>query len=342
MLLVDAEKGLVLDGNPAAEKLMGYGRKGLTGMERSRLHPESERTRLEDAYRTAMIEESVYEGIHVQRRDGSQTPVAIVSSGLFEAGGKLLTVYALCDMADRARKEDAFLNQNGALAAYAGAASALSTARSAAELLQAVCEAITHQPTHILAWIADADEGEGKNIRTVASAGRALHYLDDLKVSWSEDGAGGKGPLAVCIRTETPQVMADSEAVEIFRPWRERARRAGIRSAMTLPLNLQDGRRGALLVYSWRPNAFDAVVVELFQDLARQIGRGLQAFERNPVEKAASVSGKRSQEQLTEALQAISHALGTAVDTLGPGAEVKLRRVKEIAHSLVWDSNALD
>lgn len=334
MVLADAESGILLDGNPAAERLTGYSREELAGLERAKLHPEAERGMLEEAYRMRSAEESACEGFHVLRKDGASVPIAILSSGQFESEGRLLAVYGLCDMAARERKEDRFLSQNWALAAYAGAAAALGAARSSKSLLQAVCEAVTQQSIYVLAWVSKAIDGESRGSRSVAAAGSAMDSLIDLHRSWSQDGPGGKGPLGVCMRTNRVQVIEDSEAIDISRPWLERARRAGIRSAVTVPLHFKDGARGAWVVCSARPQAFDAVAVELFRDLSNQIGGSLRALEGSGHRSTdLNALGKR-QVQMADALDSITAAMMQAVDALGTGPTDKLHRMTETAHAI--------
>lgn len=334
MILAYADTGILLDGNPAAERLTGYSREELAGLERAKLHPEAERGMLEEAYRIRSAEESAYEGIQVLRKDGACVPIAILSSGQFESDGRLLNVYGLCDMASRERKEDRFLNQNWALAAYAGAAAALGVARSSKRLLQVVCEAVTQQSIYVLAWVSKAGDGENWGIRSVAAAGSALDSLNDLHRSWSQDGPGGKGPLGVCMRTSRVQVLDDSEAIDISRPWLECARRIGIRSAITVPLLLEDGARGAWVVCCAKPRAFDAVAVELFRDLANQIGQSLRVLEGSGHRDTDPRTLGKGQIQMADALDSITAAMVQAVDSLGAGPTSKLRGMTETAHAI--------
>ncbi len=337
MILVSLDTNRILDANPAAENLTGYSRSELFGLQHFSLYPVAERSSLEIVYRTDLIVESGCDGFHILHRDGLRVPVAIMSSGAFESNGECLAICGFCDMTDQGLKEHRFQSQNLALAAYAGAASAFGSAGNSRQLLQGVCEGIVRQPTYALAWIAVAEEGEGKQIEMVASAGGAVNYLDDLKWTWSENEPEGKGPLGVCIRTATAQVMEDSEILESFKPWRVRARHAGLRSAVTLPLRVERGRRGALNIYSSLPNGFDAPALELFRDLAGQIGRVVHAFDRESPLKIGSTNIKRTQAGMTEALAAISESMVTAVDKLGGCGPSQLMRVSETSRAAARD-----
>lgn len=337
MILVSLDTNRILDANPATEKLTGYDRSELAGLQHFRLYPESERGLLEVAYRTNLNVESGCDGFHILRRDGVRVPVAIMSSGAFESNGECLAICGFCDMTDLELKQRRFQSQNLALAAYAGAASAFGKAGNSRQLLQSVCEAIVRQPGYALAWIAVADEGEDKQIEMAASAGGAVNYLDGLKFTWSESEPEGKGPLGVCIRTATAQVMEDSEALENFKPWRVRARNAGLRSAVTVPLRVERGRRGALVIYSSHTRGFDAPALELFRDLAGQIGRVVHAFDRESPLKTSSANIRRTQTGMTEALTAISESIVIAADKLGDCGASQLRRVSETSRIAARD-----
>ena len=333
MILVSLDTNRILDANPAAEILTGYSRSELSSLQHFSLYPVAERSSLEVAYRTDLVAVSGCDGFHILRRDGVRVPIAIMSSGAFESNGECLAICGFCEMTDQGLKEHRFQSQNLALAAYAGAASAFGKAGNSRQLLQGVCEAIVRQPGYELAWIAVADESGDKQIELAASAGGAVNYLDDLKLTWSETEPEGKGPLGVCIRTAEPQVMEDSEVVECYRPWRARARSAGLRSAITVPLKVERGWRGALVIYSSRPYGFDAPALELFRDLAGQIGRAVHPFDRGSPLKIGSANIRRTQAGMAEALAAISESMVTAIDQLGDRGASRNRRVSETARA---------
>src|ERR1039458_6894208 len=282
-LAIDVVTGIVADVNPAAEAMTGYSREELIGMHIAMLHPEAERERIKAEFRNAVEQPSRHPGFHIQRKDGDCVPVTIWSSETLELAGRTLAIVEFSDITDQQQKEHQLSAQNWALSAFSIAALALGRARSAEGLLQSICEAITRHSVYVLAWVGIAEDGPDKKIRMAASAGSALGYMDGLNLSWSEDKLGGQGPTAVCIRTNTLQIMEDTETFRAFAPWRERARQFGIRSAVSMPLQIEGGWRGALIVYSAHHSAFEAAPVDVFQRLGVQIVHGIEALEQKLV-----------------------------------------------------------
>jgi PAS domain S-box-containing protein len=248
--------GIVVDAIPAAEALMGYSREELIGMHVTLLHPRAERERARDEFRKAMGGASSHPGFHILRKDGDRIPVAIWSSEVLKLDGQSLAIVEFRDISDEVQREHRLSSQNWALSAFSVAALALGRAQSTEGLLQSICDGITRESVYVLAWIGIAEEGADKKIRIKASAGSASGYMDGLQLGWAENDPAGQGPTAACIRTNSMQMIEDTEESPFFEPWRERARLFGMRSCVSVPLRIEGSWQGALNVYAARPNAF--------------------------------------------------------------------------------------
>jgi putative nucleotidyltransferase with HDIG domain len=218
------------------------------------------------------------------------------------------------DVSDLQERERSLEIQHWALQAYAEAALALARAQSATGLMQAICEAITRDARFMLAWVGYADEDEGRMIRIAGAAGSALPYLDGLEICWAPDRISGQGPTGIAVRTGITQILEDMETAESFNPWRERARAAGIRSSVTIPFHVNNGRRGALMVYSSEPRAFGPVVLEAFTHLVAELGHGLHALEREERLNAERLQREKAQTDLAVALSSVVGAITTAFE----------------------------
>jgi PAS domain S-box-containing protein len=333
-LAVDADTGIVVDANPAAEALMGYSREELIGMHIAMLHPEAGRERLKAEFRKAVEHASSHNDIYILRKDGSKAPVAIWTSEPLELAGRRLVIAEIRDITDEKQKGHQLTAQNWALSAFSIAALALGRSRSAKDLLQSICEAITQQSVYVLAWIGIAEDGPDKQVRVAASAGSAAGYLDKLHISWSENERSGQGPAGVCIRTKTLQISEDTETSPIYGPWRERARQFGIRSFMFIPLRIEGSWQGVLGVYSTRLKAFKNGPVEVFQNLAEEIVHGVQALEQKQLLDAERRHLEDTQRHLTEALAASVSAIVTAMELRDPYTAGHENRVAAIAYAI--------
>jgi PAS domain S-box-containing protein len=100
MFLADIQSGLLVDVNPAAERLMGFDRNELIGLHQSRLHPEKERVDIEKAFRRTAASSTLVPGFHIQTKDGRHVPIEISSSDPFHSEGRLLVLGIFRDVSD--------------------------------------------------------------------------------------------------------------------------------------------------------------------------------------------------------------------------------------------------
>lgn len=328
----DAVTGTILDVNPRAEELSGYCRQELLGMNIALLHPEEERERVRKEYLRADKEPTPHPGLHLLRKDSQRIPLRSFSSKALIQNGQSIVVLDCRDITDRVVSEHQLATQNWALRAYASTALALGQVHSSeGQLLQSICTAITDESVYPLAWIGIAEDSPGKPIRITASAGRAVEYLDDMHLSWSEDVIGGQGPAGICIRTNELQIMEDYETSDSVLPWRERTRKFGIRSAVAIPVTIEGGWRGVLVVYAAEPNAFEPIAMDVFQDLARQIAFGVRAIEQEKSLETERQRTSRMQKQLAEALSAMVEPIVLAMEMRDPYTAGHQSRVADIA-----------
>jgi PAS domain S-box-containing protein/putative nucleotidyltransferase with HDIG domain len=327
----DAFRSTILDVNPAGEALTGYSRDELIGTLGIELHPENERESVKSIVRRSEGEPTQIKGFHVKRKDGGLVPVAVSASEAWMLAGRTVVVCVFRDITDQIEKEHRLSTQNWALSAYAGAALALGRARSPEGLLQAICEAITRESVYLAAWVGVAEDGRDKPIRVAASAGNGAGYLEGLRLSWSEEEPEGMGPTGVCIRTNVLQILEDSETSPVYGPWRERARQFGIRSSVSIPLSVEGGWRGALIVYAGRPHAFEPAPVEVFERLAEQMVHGIRALDQERQLETERQKLSRTQAQLTTALSAMVAPIVTAMEMRDPYTAGHQSRVAEIA-----------
>lgn len=328
---LDAESGKIVDANPAAEQLFGYSREKLLGMDAVALHPEGERARVKAELLPRGPELSQCADLHIQRRDGRCIPVMAFCSGSLASDGQAVALIVYRDNTELAEREHRLATRKWALAAYAGAAKALWEKQTTESLLGAICEAITAESIYPLAWVGIAEDGPGKPIRIAAAKGVALNYLDGLNISWSEDEPTGRGPTAICIRTNKMVIVRDTETSKTYGPWRELGRRFGMRSTVSIPFVAASGLRGTLVVYAARPNSFEPAALEVFAHLAVQIGHGMQAIQSERERQAERERAAKLERQLTDALSGMVAPIVTAMEMRDPYTVGHQSRAADIA-----------
>jgi len=345
MFVADCRSGLLVDANPAAEKATGFSRQELVGMHQMMLHPEQERGAIQQAFSKASIQGGIFEGFHLLNRNGELLPISISSSEPFETEGRLLIIGIFRDVSDLQEREERLSTKRWALRAYADAALALVRARSSAGLMQEICEAITRAPLFVLAGVGFADDSPDKLVRMAGVAGPAAAYFDGIEISWSEDSPTGQGPTGIAYRTNTVQILEDAETSHPYEPWRERARREGIHSSLSVPFQVEEGLRAVLMVYANKPQAFGPVVVEAFTYLAEEIGIGLNALRRQEQLDEERRQRENAQKEITGALSAVVRAITTAFEMRDPYTAGHQERVATIAcaiaRELNWDEERI-
>jgi PAS domain S-box-containing protein len=334
-MVVVNQRGKIVLLNAQAEKQFGYRRDELLDQKVTDIIPQGFAERLiADGTRTAAeaLAQQIGTGIELigRRKDGGQFPIEIMLSPLESAEGILVTA-AIRDITVKKESEHRLTAQNWALSAYASAAMALASAHTSEGLLKAVCEAITHESIYVLAWVGIAEEGPEKKIRVAAEAGSAKGFLHTLHMSWSEDDIGGQGPSGTCIRTNKLQNIPDTETSDIFVPRREHTMQSGLRSAVSIPLLVEDGWRGVLTIYAARPNAFEGPAVEVLQHLAEQIVHAIHALNQGQALNAGQIVLAATQRQLTEALSAMVAPMVAAMEMRDPYTAGHETRAAEIA-----------
>jgi PAS domain S-box-containing protein len=331
MFALDAATGSIVDVNPAAAVLSGYSREELLELNVAMVHPEVERERVRIAFLHAGEEATSSAGLHLQRKDGQLIPVLTTVSKSLVLGGRDVILCVYRDMTELENREHRLATKRWALSAYAGAAAALWQKHTSESLLEAICQAITRESVYVLAWAGVAEHGPGKRIRVAALSGSAIGYMDGLELSWAEDGPGGQGAAAVCIRSKQLQMVEDTETSLVFAPWAARARQFGIRSGLSIPFASNGTMNGALVVYAAHPNAFEPVAVEVFQHLAEEIGHGLHGIEQERQLAAEREQLAKAERQLTEALSAMVAPIVTAMEMRDPYTAGHQSRVAELA-----------
>ncbi|MGO8756815.1 MAG: HD domain-containing phosphohydrolase [Terracidiphilus sp.] len=337
VLMTDCRSGIVVDANPEAEKVTGYSRAELIGIPQRLLYPEAERVLSEQTFQDRCASPGTVAEFRILCKDGRTLPVEVSTSAAFNLNGQCLVVCLLRDISKAKEHKRTQAINSWALKAYASAAIALARAHSSASLMQEICAAITHDSHFVLAWIGFAEEGPGKPVRIAGAAGPALPYLDGLTVSWDENEASGRGATGIVLRTGGVHVMEDSETDPIFRPWRERARKVGIRSTIAASFQVDVGPRGALMVCSPKPHSFHQVEIEAFTHLAQEIGIGLHARLQAERLEAERQERERAQRELAEALEALVGAITTAMRMRDPFTAGHEKRVADLAAAVARD-----
>jgi PAS domain S-box-containing protein len=168
------------------------------------------------------------------------------------------------------------------------------------ELFQSVCQILVEVGGLRLAWVGHCEEDAQKTVRPVAWAGYGLEYVENVKISWSEETERGRGPTGIALRTGEPYWVRDIQTDPAFAPWRAAALAGRYASCVALPLIAYGARTGCLNLYAGEPNAFNENTIEQYADLANSLAYGVAALrtqeERRRAEEALRDSEQRLQD----------------------------------------------
>ena len=236
--------------------------------------------------------------------------------------------------------------QNWALLAHAKASSALVRSNDRDDLISGVCNAIVNQPPYILAWVGLAMHDDLKTVQVIGTHGAAADYAKGIDVKWSPDTPTGQGPTGLCIQTSLPVLISDTDSDSRFSPWKERAKPYGIRSVIAVPIKDHEPQAiGALTVYANLPSAFGEIETQLFESLAKEIGFGLAAIEKQRLLDKEVKEREHLNDQLVNALNTTIEAMSKTMEWRDPytaGHQKKVALLSQaIAKKLGWSEEKI-
>lgn len=159
---------------------------------------------------------------------------------------------------------------------------------------------------------------------TVAASGDALTGLND------EQYRTGDGPSMSALTGREMVLGGDLDREDRWPAWRARARRAGIRGVLSVPIDVDDHVLGSLNLYAGEPDRFPAEVLLTAMLVAEHAGLLLAAvIDRSRLTRMA--------DQLAEALgdgETVNRAIGIVMAQRSCSPEAALEVLRETAGRL--------
>ncbi|HWJ04811.1 MAG TPA: ATP-binding protein [Steroidobacteraceae bacterium] len=275
ILLLD-HTGLILDCNERAEILYGWTRGELLRKTIYDLRPVAARLETSAQFEHVVREGSlVFEARHV-RRDGSEFPVEVSAVGV-EFEGHRYVQSVIRDRTELVAARRRLENQRDLYDLLSRCSHAAARVRDRDSLYQAVARLAVEHGRFLFAWVAELQPNG--DLRKAAAFGADDGYLRQLEVNARADDVRGRGPAGRSLREGTTVIVDDFLATEMVAPWHAAARRAGIAACASVPFRVRGEVVGALLVYSTERYMFDAPTVATLDEIAEEIGFGLEALE---------------------------------------------------------------
>ncbi len=203
-----------------------------------------------------------------------------------------------------------------------------------ATLLTEICNCRVDAGGYALAWYARPVEDAAGSLERVAVNRHPVGYLDEIRPSWRA-GENGTGMIGTVLLQGATVALDDAVAFDGGNPWRLVAKRYGIGSVISLPVEVDGRIDGALTVYAVETEAFGPEVRSLLTLLTDEVGDGIARLRERAVlaETRAEVSAFEVVTNLARAAVvifdldgAVTYANGAAGQAVGLEAEDLLGR----------------
>lgn len=203
----------------------------------------------------------------------------------FEPHPRGATILSI-DVTERVQNELALERSLRALNTLSRCNKALVHADDEQGFLRDVCNLVVSTAGHRLAWIGLLDRKHPTRIRVAARAGRDDGYANQVGVDLS-DPERAAGPMGRCLTSGVSEHTRSVALDPTFAPWREEALARGFASALAIPIKDHGEAIGALAVYSSVEDAFDEAETRLLEEVALDVGYGLQALRHRETQERA-------------------------------------------------------
>ncbi|HKB84027.1 MAG TPA: PAS domain S-box protein, partial [Burkholderiales bacterium] len=237
-------------------------------------------------------------------KDGRLRYISVTGTPLFDAGGKFTGYRGIGrEVTAEVVAEQRMGRLRDFYAALSKVNDAIIHATDQRHLFDEVCNIAVTYGHVIFARICLIDPRTGM-LENVAIAGDHQGYANRAPISIDPDRPEGRGPTAIALRTNTPDICNDIEADPRNVLWRPAMMATGARSYVVFPLNRAGGVVGSLHIYAAGKNWFGADLVALITELAENISFALDNFAREEARKTAAIALRASEQRFRDVAEA--------------------------------------
>lgn len=170
-------------------------------------------------------------------------------------------------------------------------------------LLNQICRLVVEVGGYRQAWVGFAAQDGTMRNQIVASYGAATEILENFDLSWDPDHPASHGPTGRAIHSKQVVIVESVENDPTVELWRDQLIRAGMLSAIGLPLLTETRVLGAMCLYGSEPAPLGAEERQLLEELANDLAFGIQTLRT-----------REQQRRLQNAVTTVAKATSTARD----------------------------
>jgi len=168
-------------------------------------------------------------------------------------------------------------------------------------LIVEVCRIAVDIGGYRMAWVGYAEHDDYQSIKPKAHFGHANHFLEEIKLSWSEDHPNGRGPGGKSLRSGQAVMVEDLKHDSTY-PAQQLAIEQGYRGMISLPLQHKHQTFGVLVMYSAEPRIFAQGEISLLQELADNLAAGI-----------INIRVEQERQQLHNAMLMVANAVSQSI-----------------------------
>lgn len=219
---------------------------------------------------------------------------------------------------------------NRALRILVAAYNAVASGRSSSGALALLVERIADAEDCPVAWVGEVRNDPDKHIVPFACAGPASAFVKTAEFRW-DDSPYGRGPSGTCIRKGEPSLVGDVLNSEGAAAWREELNHFGIRSGVSIPIEMADGQRFVLHVAGNSPQQFSDDDTDTYEMIAQVLRLMIDSADVAVRFSQSEIARLEIAERLQKATSGVISALATVVEKRDPYTAGHQHRVAELA-----------
>lgn len=209
------------------------------------------------------------------------------------------------------RSRSSLLRANRALRLLSSVNHATISAKDEQSLFDVMCQLAVSEGGYHSVLLGRAEHDEARSVTVVASEGVSNEYRANLNITW-DDNERGQGVAGTVIRESRTSVVRNLAHNPRFAPWRKAAIEQGIEDAIGLPVRVDGQVWGVVCLYSTQPDAFDESETQLLQEMADDLGFGIETLRVRQNQLALEKALRESNEHLEKRVQERTLALEEA------------------------------
>jgi PAS domain S-box-containing protein/diguanylate cyclase (GGDEF)-like protein len=274
--------GAVTTWNAGAERLFGYAGAEMVGRSITLIIPQDRLHEEELIVSQIALGETVrhYETVR-QHKDGTLLDISVTVSPIRDAAGVIVGASKIArDITERKRADNKIRRLNRVYAVLSGINTLIVRVRDRETLFREACDIAVEEGQFQLAWIGMVDR-DTQNIEPAAWAGDEQGRLTLGRTITAEARSRGFGLATKAIATRKYVVSNDIESDSELMGYPQEALARGYRSAIAMPLIVDNEAIGVLHLYAGEPHFFDEEEMLLLLEMAGDISFALHHIRQS-------------------------------------------------------------